>query len=152
MFDLAGNILNVGDKVKILKSDYGDLVGRVVTVMTPDCEGKIRVSLGQQWQGYYKFNEIMKVDNMIKNADYFRRLQGGKTTEEKVEEDIKHILGTIESFIIRGGKKHQLDFTFNITENHCNMLVDKLNKEYGFMVYKIQHNGDNSYSFVVDWS
>ena len=62
MIDYVGHEVNVGDKVKILEcKDFPNFVGKIVTVMVPDAPNKIRVSFSDQWQGYFKFNEIIKI-------------------------------------------------------------------------------------------
>ena len=63
MFDRAGDKLRVGDQVIILNSDYTNFIGRIVTVMEPDTENKIKVSYDNQWQGYYRSFDILKIHN-----------------------------------------------------------------------------------------
>lgn len=62
MIDYVGHEVNVGDKVKILEcKDFPNFIGKIVTVMVPDAPNKIKVSFSDQWQGYFKFNEIIKI-------------------------------------------------------------------------------------------
>lgn len=71
MFDRAGNEIFVGDSVIILNSDYPNFVGRTVTVMNPDTENKIKVSYNNQWQGYYRSVDVLKLnDTEIDMVDF----------------------------------------------------------------------------------
>jgi hypothetical protein len=149
MFDCNGNKIEIGDKVKILKSDYPNHIGKIVSVMTPDAENKIRVSFSDQWQGYFKYNEIEKQFD-LRNAEYFRKLQGTKSIDELVEGDVKFILDTIENKIKNGYKEESIKIDFNITYNECDKLVKKLMHEYEFNVHAVNiHQG---YEITICWS
>lgn len=63
MFDRAGNEIFVGDSVIILNSDYPNFIGQTVTVMNPDTENKIKVSYNNQWQGYYRSFDVLKLND-----------------------------------------------------------------------------------------
>ena len=62
MFDRANNELKVGDKVMIVCcDDYPSLVGKIATIMGhQDNPNKIKVSLSDQWQGYFRGVDIEK--------------------------------------------------------------------------------------------
>lgn len=62
MFDIANNELFVGDKVMIVRCDeYPTLVGRIATIMShQDNPNKIKVSLSDQWQGYFRGVDVEK--------------------------------------------------------------------------------------------
>jgi hypothetical protein len=65
MFDILGKKLNPGDKVYLIKSDYKNLAGKIYTVMQHDIldsPNKVKISISDQWQGYYNFNEVIKVE------------------------------------------------------------------------------------------
>lgn len=64
MKDIMGNEIYPGDKVFLIKSPYKNLENKIYTVMQPnryDPINKVKISISDQWQGYYKFNEIIKV-------------------------------------------------------------------------------------------
>jgi hypothetical protein len=82
MFDIANNELKVGDKVRILKcEDYPFLKNRIAIVMAhQDCENKIKVSLDYQWQGYFRFCDIIKINQTTINEN--KKIQIELTVEE----------------------------------------------------------------------
>lgn len=149
MIDCNGNKVNVGDKVKILKSDYPNHVGKIVSVMTPDAKDKIKVSFSDQWQGYFKYNEVEKQFD-LRNAEYFRKLQGTKSIDELIEEDIKFILDTIENKIKNGYKEESIKIDFNITYKECDKLIKKLMHEYEFNAHAV--NLYQGYEITICWS
>ena len=63
MKDIANNELTIGDMVKILKSPYKDLIGKIVKVIHSDNPNKVKVSYSQNWQGYYNPNDVVKMKN-----------------------------------------------------------------------------------------
>ena len=64
MFDIADNKVFVGDRVKILKCNYSDLIGKIFTVASyQDCKNKIKININDQWQGYFYPHEIVKMAN-----------------------------------------------------------------------------------------
>jgi hypothetical protein len=68
MFDIADNEVSIGDKVKILKCDYSNFIGKIFTVASyQDCKNKIKVNISDQWQGYFYPHEIVKVEKHKKN-------------------------------------------------------------------------------------
>ena len=51
-----------GTKVKIVRSAYAALLGRIVIVCTyQDCPDKIRVSYDDKWQGYFTPTQLREV-------------------------------------------------------------------------------------------
>lgn len=65
MVDILGKKLNPGDKVYLIKSDYKNLEGKIYTVMKPDIldsPNKVKISISDQWQGYFNFNEVIKIE------------------------------------------------------------------------------------------
>ena len=88
---------------------------------------------------------------MIKNAAYFRKLQGTKSLEELVKEDIDLIINKIENYIIKGGKETILSFNFLLSKEHCQKLIDTLRFEYEFKVYCITGNLNGQYELQVSW-
>jgi hypothetical protein len=88
---------------------------------------------------------------MIKNADYFRKLQGTKSLEELVKEDIDKILNKIENYIINGGKETILSFNFILSKERCQKLIDTLKNEYGFKVYCSSGTLRDNYKLEVSW-
>lgn len=69
MFDIANSNVYLGDKLKILRcKEYPNLEGHIVTVMDhQDCEGKIKVSFSDQWQGYFRFCDVIKISQHKKD-------------------------------------------------------------------------------------
>lgn len=89
---------------------------------------------------------------MTRDAEYFRKLQGIKSVEEQVNDDIESVLNTIEQYITKGNKLQYLLFTFySYSESHSMKLVKQL-KNLGFKVYNkiLQTNGE--FTCCIDWS
>lgn len=159
MIDIAGNEINVGDKVKIIRcKEYPNFEGRLVTVMEhQDCAGKIKVSFSDQWCGYFRFCDVIKIshykddDTMIRNAEYFREFQGVTSIEEQLNEAVECILNKIEEYIKNGGKDTYLDISFENYEGIYSMAIDKL-REMNFKIYQIvlYHNGE--FRFTISWN
>jgi hypothetical protein len=89
---------------------------------------------------------------MARDAEYFRKLQGIKPVEERVNDDIEFALNIIEQHIAKGNKSQYLSFTFHSSsESHSIKLVQQLN-HLGFHVYNkiLQSNGE--FKCCIDWS
>ena len=87
---------------------------------------------------------------MIKNAEYFRKLQGTKSIDELVEKDVEFILDTIENKIKNGYKEDFIKLNFNITYKECDKLIKKLMHEYEFKVHAF--NISQGYEITICWS
>ena len=86
----------------------------------------------------------------VRNAEYFRKLQGIKPIAEQVEEDVKYVLDTIEAKIMKEElKRTDIEFTFNISANHGELITAKLG-ELGFFVYGTSYE-TGVFKFTVDW-
>lgn len=88
----------------------------------------------------------------VRNAEYFRKLQGIKPIAEQVEEDVKYVLDTIEIKITKGNlKRTNIEFSFNVSPSHGELITAKLG-ELGFFVYGTSHEiGTGTFKFTVDW-
>lgn len=68
LFDCNGTELKLGDKVKILKCDYPNFIGKIFTIDNwQDSNNKIKVTISDQWQGYFYPREIEKVETHKKH-------------------------------------------------------------------------------------
>lgn len=157
MVDVFGTKLSVGDQVKIIKDDgCFNLKDRVAIVVQSDCVDKIKVSFDDQWQGYFKSYELLKINesNEFKNAEYFRKLQNKPCVEDIAKSKIEFILKTIEGKIIDGYKYEYLSFNFDDINFECFQIIQNiLTNELGFNVYGMKtYTTDNKFEFTVDWS
>ena len=67
MKDIANNDIYAGDFVKILYSDWPNLVGMVVKVVRSDTPDKIKVDFNDRWSGYFLPHEVVKYN--VSNAE-----------------------------------------------------------------------------------
>lgn len=63
MKDIANNDIYAGDFVKILYSDWPNLVGMVVKVVRSDTPDKIKVDFSDRWSGYFLPHEVVKYND-----------------------------------------------------------------------------------------
>ena len=100
----------------------------------------------------------MKENAILRNAEYFRELQGISPNQDKIDETVEYILNEIESDI-KGGLKSCYK-TFNFYDLNYK-IVDGVNevliKTYGFKVHGCCYDSgscDSSiyYQITVDWS
>ena len=88
-----------GLKVQIAKcKDFPCAVGKWATVCAhQDCPGKIKVSFGDEWQGYFTPEQLVaiaepqrEIFNLIRERDNIQKsISGLKHDLEKVEQQIK---------------------------------------------------------------
>lgn len=64
MKDIANNDIYTGDFVKILYSDWPNLVGMVVKVVRSDTPDKIKVDFNDRWSRYFLPHEVVKYNVM----------------------------------------------------------------------------------------
>ena len=64
MKDVANNDIYAGDFVKILYSDWPNLVGMVVKVVRSDTPDKIKVDFSDRWSGYFFPHEVVKYNDL----------------------------------------------------------------------------------------
>ena len=67
MKDIANNDIYAGDFVKILYSDWPNLVGMVVKVVRSDTPNKIKVDFSDRWSRYFLLHEVVKYN--VSNAE-----------------------------------------------------------------------------------
>ena len=63
MKDIANNDIYAGDFVKILYSDWPNLVGMVVKIVRSDTPDKIKVDFNDRWGGYFLPHEVVKYND-----------------------------------------------------------------------------------------
>ena len=64
MKDIANNDIYAGDFVKILYSDWPNLVWMVVKVVRSDTPDKIKVDFSDRWSGYFLPHEVLKYNDL----------------------------------------------------------------------------------------
>lgn len=58
------NDIKEGDIVKIVRDkNYPWLIGRIAKVIKSDTFGKIKVSFDSNWQGYFTYTQLLKIEN-----------------------------------------------------------------------------------------
>lgn len=89
---------------------------------------------------------------MARDAEYFRKLQGIKSVDEMVKDDIEFTLNAIELYIAKGNQFPYLPLTFySSSELHSIKLVKQL-ENLGFKVYKKILTTDGEFQCCIDWS
>jgi hypothetical protein len=89
---------------------------------------------------------------MVRDAEYFRKLQHIKSVEERVNDDVEFTLNIIEKHIAQGNKLQYLLLKFySSSESHSTKLVKQL-KNLGFKVYNKILTSDGEFKCCVDWS
>lgn len=87
----------------------------------------------------------------MKNAEYFRKLQGVTPIEEQVDKAVEHILKSIEKHIKNGNKEQYLNFSFNSFDRCYHKLISKLT-ELDFKIYHTELCCDGKFKLTVSWS
>lgn len=159
VYDVYGTKLSVGDTVKVVRAGNTFLIGQTGKVVCIECCDKIAVSFNEHWQDYFKTTDIALVRDtklnsdgaVVKNAEYFRKLQNLKTVDQQVEEDVEHVIATIEKYIREGGKEQSVNFQFYPrTQKHVGKFVQQL-KGLGFVVCPIRLLHFNKFECCVVW-
>ena len=100
----------------------------------------------------------MKENEILRNSEYFRNLQGISPNKDKIDEAVEFILNEIESDI-KGGLKacYKIFDFYNLNCKIVTEVNEILIKTYEFKVNSCCYVGDNSgssshYQITVDWS
>lgn len=100
----------------------------------------------------------MKENEILRNAEYFRKLQGISPNQDKIDETVEYILNEIESDIKCGLKDCYQTFNFYYLNYKIVAKVNEiLMKTYGFKVHSCCYEGGSCgsciyYQITVDWS
>lgn len=131
MRDIANNEVYAGDKVKILQcKEYPNLEERIVTVMNhQDCKGKIKVSFSDQWCGYFRFCDIIKMPNTTNSTNAWKSLFNRLIKNREADKYLVTVLkssNNANKYILIDMIKHCID------ENNIFKFLEDIDKNNEF--------------------
>ena len=87
----------------------------------------------------------------MRNAEYFRKLQGVPSIDERKKEGIEYVLNSIENYIKTLGHNQVLRIELNTSKYPYNQIIETLKAEYRFNIMDIREV-PGVVSFLIDWS
>jgi hypothetical protein len=87
----------------------------------------------------------------MRDAKYFRKLQGVGSIDERKKEGIEYVLDCIENYIKTNGHNQLIRIELNTSSYPCKQIIEVLRTEYNFNVMDIREV-PGYLSFLVDWS